>query len=310
MQWTELTVKVNHKDTDRASDIVSFAAEGGIYVEDYSQLEEDVYEVIPWGMIDEQLLSKDRETVLIHIYIKPQVNPVEVRAFLDERLDSAEIPHEIELVLKDEDEWLNNWRQYYQPIEVGEKLLIQPIFKEQVASGQRTVIKIEPGLAFGTGNHESTRLCLEAVEKYTKPDMRVLDVGCGSGILGIASLLLGAHQAVGVDIDATAVRIANENATLNSVEGKFTVHCGDLTEKAEGKYDLVLANIVADVIIKLTDNIKDYMTEDAVFVMSGIIDTREGDVLKALEKNGFDIIERKPENGWLCLVAKSKFGVI
>ena len=306
MQWTELTVKVNHKDTDRASDIVSFAAEGGIYVEDYSSLEDDVFEVIPWGMIDEELLEKDRDSVLIHIYIKPEVNPVEVKAFLDERLDTAEIPHEIELVLKEEDEWLNNWRQYYQPIEVGENLLIQPVFRDEVEGTERTVIKIEPGLAFGTGNHESRRLCLEAVEKCTKAGMRVLDVGCGSGILGIASVLLGAEEAFGADIDETAVRIANENAELNEVVGKFTAECGDLTEHAKGKYNLVLANIVADVIINLTDNIKTFMAEDAIFVMSGIIDTREQDVLAALDKNGFDIIERKPENGWVCLVSKSR----
>lgn len=306
MQWTELTVKVNHKDTERASDIVGFAAEGGIYVEDYSSLESDVYEVIPWGMIDDELLNKDRETVLIHIYIKPESNPVEVKAFIDERLNASKIAHEIELVKKDEDQWLNNWRQYYKPIEVGENLLIQPVFKEEVKDTERTVIKIEPGLAFGTGNHESTRLCLEAVEKYTQKDIRVLDVGCGSGILGIAATLLGAKEADGVDIDETAVRIANENAELNSVVGKFVARCGDLTEKAKGKYDLVLANIVADVIISLTDNIKSFMSEDATFVMSGIIDTREGDVLAALDKNGFDIIEHKTQNGWVCLIAKSK----
>lgn len=306
MQWTELTVKVNHRDSDVASDILSFAAEGGIYVEDYSSLEDDVFEVIPWGMIDEELLKKDRDSVLIHIYIKPESNPVEVKAFIDERLDSENIEHETDLVLKEEDEWLNNWRQYYQPIEIGENLLIQPVFRDEVKNTDRTVIKIEPGLAFGTGNHESTRLCLEAVEKYTEKGMRVLDVGCGSGILGIASVLLGAEEAYGVDIDATAVRIANENAELNEVVGKFTAECGDLTEHAKGKFNLVLANIVADVIINLTENIKTYMAEDATFVMSGIIDTREGDVLAALDKNGFDILERKPENGWVCLVAKSR----
>ncbi|MBQ7809863.1 MAG: 50S ribosomal protein L11 methyltransferase [Clostridia bacterium] len=306
MQWTELTVKVNHKDTDVASDILSFAAEGGIYVEDYSSLEDDVFEVIPWGMIDEELLEKNREEVLIHIYIKPESNPVEVKAFIDERLNTAGISHETELVLKEEDEWLNNWRQYYQPMEVGENLLIQPVFRDEVKDTDRTVIKIEPGLAFGTGNHESTRLCLESVEKYTEKGMRVLDVGCGSGILGIASVLLGAEEAYGVDIDETAVRIANENAELNEVVGRFTAECGDLTEHAKGKFNLVLANIVADVIISLTENIKTYMAEDATFVMSGIIDTREEDVLAALNKNGFDIMERKPENGWVCLVAKSR----
>lgn len=306
MQWTELTVKVNNKDIDVASDILSFAAEGGIYVEDYSSLEEDVRAMVPHGMIDEELLNKDKSSALIHIYIKPEANPVEVKAFIDEKLCVAGIVHETDLALKEEDEWLNNWRQYYQPIEIGQNLLIQPVFRDEVKNTSRTVIKIEPGLAFGTGNHESTRLCLEAVEKYTQKGMRVLDVGCGSGILGIASTLLGAEKAYGVDIDETAVRIANENAELNGVTHKFTAECGDLTQHAKGKFNLVLANIVADVIISLTENIKTFMAEDAVFVMSGIIDTREQDVLRALDKNGFDVIERKPENGWVCLVSKSR----
>lgn len=306
MEWTELTVKVNHKDSDTAADIVSFAAEGGIYVEDYSALEDDVHEVLPWAMIDDELLEKDRENVLIHIYVKPESNPVEVKAFLQERLSACKIPHEIQLVLKEEDEWLNNWRQYYQPIEVGEKLLIQPVFKEEAPESDRVVIRIEPGLAFGTGNHESTRLCLEAVEDYVKTGDKVLDIGCGSGILSIASVLLGAESAFGADIDATAVRIANENGALNGVQDKFSAKCGDLTEHAKGKYNLVLANIVADVIINLTDNVADYMEDGAVFVMSGIIDTREQDVLDALSKNGFNIIRRKTQNGWVCLVAEHK----
>lgn len=306
MQWTELTVKVNHKESDCACDIVSFAAEGGIYVEDYSQLEDDIYEVIPWGMIDDELLKKDRDSVLIHIYIKPETNPVEIKSFISERLSSQGISHEIDLVLKEEDDWLNNWRQFYSPMEIGEKLLIQPVFKDEPLISNRIMVKIEPGLAFGTGNHESTRLCLKACEDYTKEGMRVLDVGCGSGILSIASVLLGAKEAFGADIDATAVRIANDNAALNNITDKFVAKCGDLTEHAQGKYDLVLANIVADVIINLTESIKNYMKEDAIFVMSGIIDTREQDVLMALEANGFEVIRRDALNGWVCFAAKSK----
>ena len=211
----------------------------------------------------------------------------------------------LELKMKNvqEEDWANNWKKYFNPIEVGEKLLIRPSWRDDYDAGNRKVLNIDPGLAFGTGGHETTRLCLEMCEKYLKEGDSVLDVGCGSGILGIATLLLGADRAVGVDIDETAVRTAAENAEINGVADRFTAICGSFTDKVEGKYDIVLANIVADAIMFLSKGIKDFMKDDAVYIMSGIIDTRAEEV-KASVSQYFDIIEEHLDNGWACFAAR------
>ena len=180
--------------------------------------------------------------------------------------------------------------------------MIVPSWFEDVDTQGRIPLSIDPGLAFGTGGHETTRLCLEMCEKYMKKGDSVLDVGCGSGILGIAALLMGASEATGVDIDETAVRTAAENAELNGVADRFTAICGSFTEKVEGKFDIVLANIVADAIIFLSKGVSGFMKDDAVYIMSGIIDTR-ADEVKAEVSKYFDIIEEHLDGGWVCLAA-------
>lgn len=303
--WTEIKISVSADDIDKASDIANVVVPYGIYIEDYRTLEEEVEEIAHIDLIDEDLLKKDRSRAFVHIYLEPDVQPSEAVAFLSERYNAEGIEHSIELLDCAEEDWRNNWKKYFNPIPVGEKLLIRPSWRDDYDAGKRKVLSIDPGLAFGTGGHETTRLCLEMCEKYLKEGDSVLDVGCGSGILGIATLLLGAKNAVGVDIDATAVRTAKENAEINGVGDKFTAICGSFTEKVEGKYDIVLANIVADAIMFLSEGVKDFMKDDAVYVMSGIIDTRADEVKQSVSRY-FDIIEEHLENGWVCFAAKAK----
>lgn len=303
--WTEIKIVVNAADIDRASDIANVVVPYGIYIEDYRSLEQEVEDIAHIDLIDEDLLKKDRSKAIVHIYLEPDVQPSEAVAFLSERYNSEGIEHTIELLDCAEEDWRNNWKQYFNPIPVGEKLLIRPSWRDDYDAGSRRVLSIDPGLAFGTGGHETTRLCLEMCEKYLKEGDEVLDVGCGSGILGIATLLLGAERAVGVDIDETAVKTARENAEINSVGDRFTAICGSFTDKVEGKYDIVLANIVADAIMFLSEGIKDFMKDDAVYIMSGIIDTRAEEVKTAVGRY-FDIIEEHLDNGWACFAAKSK----
>lgn len=304
-QWTEIKISINSKDVDKASDIANMVVPYGIYIEDYTTLEEEVQEIAHIDLIDEDLLKKDRNTAFVHIYLEPDVNPMEAVAFLSERYSSENIEHKIDTTGCIEEDWRNNWKQYFNPTPIGEKLLIRPSWRDDYDPQGRAVLNIDPGLAFGTGNHETTRLCLETIEKYLKDGDTVLDVGCGSGILAIGALLLGAESAVGVDIDPIAVTTAEENAKINGVADKFTVLSGDLTEKVTGKYDLIAANIVADAIMLLSKGVKNFMKEDTVYIMSGIIDMREQEVVEALETD-FDIIEFHRENGWVCLVAKAK----
>ena len=183
MDWTEVTVSVDAKDVDRAGDIAQMVVPYGIYVEDYSHLEEEAWEIAHIDLIDEELLKKDRTKALVHVYISPEENPAEAIAFLSERYNAEGIPHTISTAACVEEDWINNWKKYFKPIPVGEKLLIRPNWENGYDAQGRTVLHLEPGLAFGTGTHETTRLCMELLEQYVKPGASVLDVGCGSGIL-------------------------------------------------------------------------------------------------------------------------------
>lgn len=302
-QWTEIKIEMNATDVDKASDIANMVVPYGIYIEDYTALEQEVQEIAHIDLIDEDLLARDRSKAYVHIYLEPDVNPAEALAFLSERYTAENIQHKIDTDISIEEDWRNNWKKYFNPTPVGERILIRPSWRDDYDADGRVVLNIDPGLAFGTGNHETTRLCLETIEKYLKEGDTVLDVGCGSGILAIASLLLGAKSAVGVDIDGVAVRTAVENAEINGVSDRFTAIEGDLTEKVSGKYNLVVANIVADAIIMLSKGVKEFMNEDTVYIMSGIIDSRGDEVVQAVSKD-FDIIHRYEENGWVCLAAK------
>lgn len=305
MDWTEVTVTVNANDVERAGDIAQMVVPYGIYVEDYSHLEEEAWEIAHIDLIDEDLLKKDRTKALVHVYISPEESPAEAIAFLSERYKAVGIEHTITTAACVEEDWINNWKKYFKPIAVGQKLLIRPTWEETGDVQGRTVLHLEPGLAFGTGTHETTRLCMELLEEFTKPGSTVLDVGCGSGILSVAALLLGAQKAVGVDIDELAVKTAAQNADLNGVSERFTAICGNLTDKVTGIYDIVVANIVADVILALTQDVRTFMKPDTIYLMSGIIDSREQDVLDGLE-DSFEIIRRKEEKGWVALAAKLK----
>lgn len=300
-EWTEVKICVGADDIDKAGDIAMMVVPYGIYIEDYRNLEQQAWEIARIDLIDEELLAKDRSKAFVHIYISPEENPLEAVAFLRERFTAEGIENEIVTNECRNEDWENNWKQYFHPIPVGEKLLIRPIWEDDFEAGDRKVLNIEPGLAFGTGTHETTRLCLETLEKYITPETTVLDIGCGSGILSIASLLLGAKSATGVDIDALAVKTAIENGRENGFgEPELTVLHGNLADKVSGKFDVVVANIVADVIIMFCKEVASFMKDGAVFITSGIIDTREQDVIDAFNKYGFSVKARHTEKGWVC----------
>lgn len=210
--WTEITIAIPAAEVDRASSIAHMVVPYGIYIEDYSNLEAEAMEIAHIDLIDEELLQKDRTKALVHVFISAEDNPGEAVSYLTGRYTAENIQHDISISGCKQEDWINNWKKYFKPIKVGEKLLIQPLWEEPVDSEGRVVLHLEPGIAFGTGTHETTRLCMELIEKYSKPDMSFLDMGCGSGILSIAALLLGAESAVGVDIDPLAVKTAQENA--------------------------------------------------------------------------------------------------
>lgn len=302
--WTEIKISVPAAKADIAGDIANMTVPHGIYIEDYSNLEDEAMEIAHIDLIDEALLAKDRTKAIVHVYISPEDNPAEAVSFLEERLRACGIDYSIDCADCAMDDWLNNWKKYFKPIPVGNKLLIRPIWENDFDSMGRAVLNLEPGLAFGTGTHETTRLCMELIEEYLDTGVDFLDVGCGSGILSVAALLLGANSATGVDIDPLAVKTAIENARLNGVDNKFTGICGNLAEQITGKYQVVAANIVADVVIELSRSVPEFLAPSGVYIISGIIDTREQDVLEALAGK-FSVIQRKEERGWVAMALKT-----
>lgn len=306
MDWTELKITVATKDTDQAADIAHMTVPYGFYIEDYSDLEQGAREIAHIDLIDEELLAKDRTRSILHLYLPPDHNPAEAMAFLRERLAAAGIDHQVAVGSVREEDWANNWKQYFKPLPVGERLLICPTWEPAPAT-DRKVLLIDPGMAFGTGGHQTTRLMLEAMERHISSGMQVLDVGCGSGILSIAALLLGAEQVTGIDIDPLAVKTAEQNGRLNGfAPPRYTMLQGDLAKDIppQKQFDLVLANIVADAIIALSPAVPALLKEEGVYMVSGIIDTREQEVLAALKQAGFGVTERFEDGGWVCLACR------
>lgn len=303
--WTEIAITVATADIETAGSIANMVVPYGIYIEDYSALEEETMEIAHIDLIEESLLQKDRTKGIIHIYVNPEENPIESVAFIKDRLDSENITGDISISDCKVEDWQNNWKQYFHPMPIGEKLLIRPVWENEFDAGERKVLNIEPGLAFGTGSHPTTKLCLETLEKYVNKDTTVLDIGCGSGILSIACLLLGAKSALGVDIDSLAVKTAIANAEENNfTEPVFNAVQGNLSDKVSGKYNLVVANIVADIIMDFNTQVGKFLSDDGIYITGGIIESREDEVLLSFTQNGFEIIERRENNGWLVFALK------
>lgn len=202
---------------------------------------------------------------------------------------------------------MNNWKHYFHPMPIGRKLLIRPTWEEEYDANGRTVLHIEPGLAFGTGSHPTTKLCLEKLENYINSESTVLDIGCGSGILSIAALLLGAKSAFGVDIDKLAVKTALANAKENGFEPPvFNAVNGNLSDKVSGKYNVIVANIVADIIMQFNSEVGRFLEDGGVYITGGIIDSRKDEVILSFARNGFEIIESFEEKGWNVFVCRAK----
>ena len=223
-------------------------------------------------------------------------------------LDLGSLDVVVEIV-KDED-WANNWKQFYKPMEIGQRLLVKPSWEELPAPTDRIVLEIDPGMVFGTGTHETTQLCLAQLDEHVRPGMKVIDLGCGSGILSVAALLLGADRALGVDIDPNAVDIAYNNADENGIaRDRYTVVAGNVlddngfVDSLGTGYDIVVANIVAGVIVPLTDIVPHLLKKGGLYITSGIIAERAQEVIDAMQRNGFTVTYTENRKDWMVIVA-------
>ena len=306
MEWTEIKVTVPQEYTDTAAAIANMTVPYGIYIEDYSDLEQEAEKIAHINLIDGELIAKDRTVSVIHIYISECDNAAEALEFLKERLTAAGIEYKAGSDGVNDSDWNENWKKYFHATEIGKRLTIVPSWEEYDNRENRVLLHIDPGAAFGTGTHATTSLCLELLQDYIKDGLAMLDIGCGSGILAIASVLLGAESAVGVDIDAQSVKTARENAEINGVSDRTEFIVGDLAEKVSGRFPVVCANIVADVVIRLLDGAEKYIADGGVLIVSGIIDIRENDVLEAAKKHGYEISQKRYRDNWCAFALRRK----
>lgn len=262
-----------------------------------------------WDYVDDSLMAlKDKESN-VKFYLPDNLQGIEafnqIKASLEglreinKGIDLGRLAIEVGNV--NEEDWSTAWKKYYHPTKVGQRLVVVPCWEDYTLKDGEVRVTLDPGMAFGTGTHETTRLCMQLLEEVVKPNTSMLDIGTGSGILAITALLLGAKAAVGVDIDELSVKIAQENADLNHVGEQIKLVCGDLTDKISGRYDVLCANIVADVIIRLSRDVKQFMHENSVLLVSGIIDERCDEVAEALESQGLALEQSVTENGWVAM---------
>ena len=304
MEWTDISITVPRRYADTAEAVATMVANGGIYIEDYADLEQQAWEIAHVDLIEQELLDKPRDVVIVHMYLAPDENPAEVLPLFRQRLDDAGVEYTLNTEDVEQEDWQNAWKQYYHAMDIGRRLAIVPGWEEY--DTDRTVITMDPGMAFGTGTHETTSLCLETLDELVQGGERMLDIGTGSGILAIAALKLGAMEAEGVDIDPMCVRTAGENAQRNGVAERLTVLVGDLSDKASGVYDIITANIVAAAILSLAPAVPALMAPGAKFIASGIIDERRDEVLDGLKAAGLRPVQVKEKRGWVCIICEKE----
>ncbi len=297
--WTQIKVTVKLENLDETVAIMSML-DNNLQIEDYSDIDlKSVY----GDLIDESILNADKTIASVSIYLPTEKSPIDAIAFIRERTAAAGIDVKVETIGVNEDDWANAWKAYYKPIRIGKHMVIVPAWEKFEPSEGDIVVRMDPGMAFGTGTHETTRLVIELLEKYTTKGCRMLDVGTGSGILAICASKLGAGQCAAYDIDPVAVRVALDNIADSGL-ANITCEVSDLLKQVKGKYDLVTANIVADVIIRMAPDIGQFMEDDAVLIASGIISERCDEVTQKLLECDFKVVDTLVDNGWCALVLK------
>lgn len=310
--WNEVVISVPTDRLEEAAAIAQMAAPGGLYIEDYSDLLTEAPKIAHIDLIDETLLSRARDRARIHFYLSDEQSPAEAAGYLRERLSLSQIPHVLESHLVSDADWANSWKQYFHTVRLGRRLVIRPSWEAYDPDPGDVLLSIDPGMAFGSGTHATTRLCLGALDEAVRPGQRLLDLGCGSGILMIAGVLLGAEHAVGMDIDPVAVRTASENAALNGIQpDRLTVTVGDPLQNPacvplpDGGYDIITANIVADVLIGMRPLLARALRQGGLLIASGIIDEREEEVIRAFADAGLSTLSARREEGWVCLLVST-----
>lgn len=312
MKYIELQVITTTEASDAVSELLYAEGASGVLIEDPNDFNAMNKDAKSWDYVEEELVRLLGEDTKVKGYFVSE-------EFSEEKLDT--IKSRVERLeefgldkgkgvvttreVNDED-WANAWKKYYKPAKVGERVVIKPTWEEYEEKAGEVVVELDPGMAFGTGTHETTIMCVKLLEKYVKEDSTVFDVGCGSGILGITAAKLNAKSVVCVDIDEVSCKVSRENADMNKVHDKLDIRCGNLLDVVSDKADVIIANIIADIIISFSEDAMKFLNKGGVFISSGIIRDRRDDVLKKLREEGFKVIEVLEMGEWCAIAAEGK----
>lgn len=309
--WIEVRVITKSEALEPISGIFYGLDCKGVAIEDPEDILGREQGPLTWDFADINVLEHKGKFAVVKGYFSEEDTIDEIIAYINEKVEEIKAlgidvgEGKVEVEKMYEEDWANNWKKYYKPSKVGEKIVVKPIWEEYEAKDEELVVELDPGMAFGTGEHETTRMCIQALEKYVQKDSTVFDVGCGSGILAIAAAKLGAKLAVGVDLDPVAVESAKENVGFNNIDNIEILH-GNLIEVIDGKADIVVANIIAEIICILTEDVSRVIKPNGYFITSGIIHDRVEMVTNKLEECGFEVIKVNKDGEWNCIIAKLK----
>ena len=299
--WTKLTVTGKTEELDTITAVMGML-DNGLMIEDFSDFS---FSGMYGELVDEEILSADKNTVKVSLFVPEEKPLFEFVAFLRERFMTLGLSVPIETEGMCEDDWAESWKQYYKPIPLG-RITIVPAWEKYEAKDGEILVRMDPGMAFGTGTHETTRLVVQLMQEELRGGERVLDVGTGSGILSICASKLGAKWANAYDIDPVAVKVARDNAESDGCHN-ITVGVSDLladVDLSEGKYDFCVANIVADIILRMLPDIHTYLTDEAPLILSGIIEPRADEVRDALVQYGWHVVREAKENDWVAMLVR------
>ncbi|MBF7096864.1 50S ribosomal protein L11 methyltransferase [Alkalibacter mobilis] len=313
MKWIEVQIKTTPEAEEAVSNIFYEEGAEGVVIESPNDLFiMKKNNPLNWDYYDESLLEMDPETTIIKGYLNETTDYFEqINSILDrlKTLPSCGLnPGSCELTITEvnQEDWSNSWKKYYKPVKVGNNFIIKPTWENYYKEEGDLVIEIDPGMAFGSGLHETTQLCIGNLEQYVKAGDVVIDIGCGSGILALAAGKLKCEKVIAVDLDSMAVKVARENVEKNNLENLIEVREGDLMDVIDEQADVIVANILAEVIINLTDQIKPFLKKGGLFVSSGIIIDKLDDVVDKVTAEGFEIVEIEKLNDWASVVARKK----
>jgi len=310
MKWIEVQIKTTTELEEIVCSIMYDIGVSGLAIEDpndilaFQQSEEN------WDYIDPELINQDYEGVIIKAYFPESDDITDKIELVRESIERNPLNEtgkslgHVTVSEVNEMDWSENWKKYYKPVRIGDRIVIKPSWEAYDKKDGDIVIELDPGMAFGTGTHETTILCVEALEKYVKKDAIVYDVGCGSGILSIVAAKLGAKKVIGIDIDDLSIKTSKENVKINNVEEVVNIVKGNLLDKVSGKADIIVSNIIAETIVNMIPDLKDYLINNGIFIASGIITEKLQKVKDALIYNGFIILEEKTMNDWAVIVGK------